>query len=42
MTDIIFIQGLAVGALITCLLYALEDEIWSVIMIVALLYVLFS
>lgn len=42
MTDIIFIQGLAVEALITCLLYALEDEIWSVIMIVALLYVLFS
>ena len=42
MTDIIFIQGLAVGVLITCLLYALEDEIWSVIMIIALLYVLFS
>lgn len=42
MTDTIFVQGLAVGALITCLLYALEDEIWSVIMIVALLYVLFS
>lgn len=42
MTDTMFIQGLAVGALITCLLYALEDEIWSVIMIVALLYVLFS
>lgn len=42
MTDTIFIQGLAVGALTTCLLYVLEDEIWSVIMIVALLYVLFS
>ena len=42
MTDTIFIQGLAVGALITCLLYTLEDEIWSVIIIVALLYVLFS
>ena len=42
MTDIIFIQGLVVGALITCLLYILEDEIWSVIMIVTLLYVLFS
>ena len=42
MTDTIFIQGLAVGALITCLLYALEDEIWRVIMIVTLLYVLFS
>lgn len=42
MTDTIFIQGLAIGALITCLLYSLEDEIWSIIMIIALLYVLFS
>ena len=42
MTDTIFIQGLMLGALITCLLYALEDEIWSVIIIIALFYVLFS
>jgi hypothetical protein len=42
MTDTIFIQGLMLGALIICLLYALEDEIWSVIIIIALFYMLFS